>query len=363
MTKRSYDIAVIPGDGIGPEVVAAAVAVMHGAAAQSGVALRTTEHPAGAFHFRDTGDALPAETVAAIGAADATLFGAAGWPSIRAADGTEIAPQIGIREHFGLFAGLRPVRLWPGVPPVLAQGVLARGNVDMLIVREQTEGLFAGRHDPAGNDPDSASDRMVVTRHGCERLFAMTFDLARRRKAAGKRGHVTLMDKANVLRSQAFMRRVFDEVAVRHPDIEASHVHIDAGCMLLVTDPGRFDVVVSENQFGDITSEIAAGVGGGLGLAPSADLGERVGMFQPSHGTAPDIAGRGLANPVAAILSCAMLLDWLADRHGDDGCRAAAHAIERAIGATLATGPRTRDLGGSAGTQDVTDAVLAALPA
>jgi len=358
MSKQHYEIAVIPGDGIGPEVMAAAVTVMRQAAAQSGVALRLTEHPAGAFHFRDTGEALPAATVQAIANADATLFGAAGWPDIRAADGTEIAPQISIREHFGLFAGLRPIRLWPGVP-----AVLARGEVDMLIVREQTEGLFAGRLDPPGNDRDSATDRMVVTRRGCERLFELTFDLARRRKAAGRPGHVTLMDKANVLRSQAFMRQVFNEVAARHPDIGADRVYIDAGCMLLVTDPGRFDVVVSENQFGDITSEIAAGVGGGLGLAPSADLGEHVGMFQPSHGTAPDIAGRSLANPVAAILSAAMLLDWLADGHADDACRAAAAAIEAAVGTVLATGPRTRDLGGSAGTPDVTDAILAALPA
>jgi len=358
MTHLHYEIALVPGDGIGPEVVAAAVAVLRQAAAHAGVALRLAEHPAGAFHFRDTGEALPAATLDAIGAAHATLFGAAGWPDIRAADGTEIAPQISIREHFGLFAGLRPVRLWPGVPPVLA-----RGRVDMMIVREQTEGLFAGRHDPAGNSRDSATDRMVVTRLGCERLFEMTFALARRRKAAGKPGHVTLMDKANVLRSQAFMRAVFDEVAARHPDIGTDRVHIDAGCMLLVTDPGRFDVVVSENQFGDITSEIAAGVGGGLGLAPSADLGEQVGMFQPSHGTAPDIAGRGLANPVAAILSAALLLDWLADRHGDAGCRAAALAIQAAVGDVLASGPRTRDLGGDAGTGAVTAAVLAALPA
>ena len=358
MTEQQYEIAVIPGDGIGPEVVAAAVTVMRQAAAHASVALHMEEHPAGAFHFRDAGSALPTATLQAIAEADATLFGAAGWPDIRAADGTEIAPQISIREHFGLFAGLRPVRLWPGVP-----AVLARGKVDMIIVREQTEGLFAGRHDPADNDRDSATDRMVVTRRGCERLFGMTFDLARRRKVAGKRGHVTLMDKANVLRSQAFMRAMFDEVAARHPDIGTDRVYIDAGCMLLVTDPGRFDVVVSENQFGDITSEIAAGVGGGLGLAPSADLGEDVGMFQPSHGTAPDIAGQDLANPVAAILSSAMLLDWLADRHGDAGCRTAAAAIEAAVGAVLATGPRTRDVGGTAGTHEVTNAILAALPA
>jgi 3-isopropylmalate dehydrogenase len=358
MIEPLYEIAVIPGDGIGPEVVAAAVAVMRQAAAHAGVTLRTTEHPAGAFHFRDTGKAVSAATLEAIGHSHATLFGAAGWPSIRAPDGTEIAPQIDIREHFQLFAGLRPLRLWPGVPRVLA-----RGDIDMLIVREQTEGLFAGRQDPGGNDKDSATDRMTITRRGCERLFALTFALARRRKAAGKRGHVTLMDKANVLRSQAFMRQVFDEVAARHPDIGTDRLYIDAGCMQLVTDPGRFDVVVSENQFGDITSEIAAGVAGGLGLAPSADLSETVGMFQPSHGTAPDIAGQGLANPIAAILSAALLLDWLADRHDDAGCRAAGMTIEAAVGTVLAAGPRTRDLGGSAGTRSVTDAVLAALPA
>ena len=204
---------------------------------------------------------------------------------------------------------------------------------------------------------------MTITRRGCERLFELSFALARARKEQGKRGHVTLLDKANVLRSMAFMRQVFDEVAARHPDIGADRVYIDAGCMLMVTDPGRFDVIVNENQFGDITSEIAAGVSGGLGLAPSADLSETVGMFQPSHGTAPDIAGKGVANPVAAILSAALLLEWLAGRHDDPGCRAAGAAIEAAVGAVLASGPHTRDLGGSAGTQAVTDAILAALPA
>jgi 3-isopropylmalate dehydrogenase len=356
MNRSSYDIVVIPGDGIGHEVLDAAVAVMLQAANHAGLALRPDRHQAGAFHYRDTGEAISAATLAAIGQADATLFGAAGWPDIRAADGTEIAPQIDIREHFQLFAGLRPIRLWDGVPRVLA-----RGTVDMLIVREQTEGLFAGRHDLPGNDRDSVSDRMTITRQGCERLFELSFALARSRKAAGKPGHVTLMDKANVLRGMAFMRQMFDEVAARHPDIATDRVYIDAGCMQLVTDPGRFDVVVSENQFGDITSEIAAGVAGGLGLAPSADLGAKVGMFQPSHGTAPDIAGKGMANPVAAILSVAMMLDWLADRHADENCRAAARAIEAAIGSVLANGPRTRDVGGNAGTAAVTEAVLGAL--
>jgi 3-isopropylmalate dehydrogenase len=357
MAKAAYDIAVLPGDGIGHEVVAAALAVMQAVAEPLGVSLELTHHPAGAFHYRDTGTAISQATLADIATADAILFGAAGWPDIRRADGTEIAPQIDLREHFGLFAGLRPARLFPGV-----RRVLARGEVDMLMIRESTEGLFAGRHDPPGNDPDSVSDRMTITRAGCERLFAAAFAQARARKAAGGRGHLTLFDKANVLRSNAFMRRIFDETAERHPDIETDRMYIDHACLMMVTDPGHFDVVVTENQFGDITSEILAAIAGGLGLAPSADVSHDHGVFQPCHGTAPDIAGKGVANPVATILSAAMLFDWLADRHADPACGQAAAAIRAAVAAVLAGGPRTRDLGGDAGTQAMTDAIIAALP-
>ncbi len=357
MSQTCYDIAVLPGDGIGPEVIGAALAVLHPAAQAAGIALRTEHYPVGAVLYRDTGECIPADTMAAIGRADAMLLGAAGLPSIRKPDGTELAPQIDIREHYDLFASLRPVRLFAGVPPVLA-----RGAVDMLVVRELTEGLFAGRHDPSNGDPDQASDRLTITRKGAERLFVIAFEQARLRKAAGKRGHVTLMDKANVLRSMSFMRTVFDAVAGRYPDIGADRLYIDAGCMLLVTDPGRFDVVVSENQFGDITSEIAAGITGGLGLAPSADVSHTRGLFQPSHGSAPDIAGRGVANPVAAILSGAMMLDWLGEKRGDPACATAAASIRAAVAAVLADGPRTRDVAGSAGTDEVAQAVVGALP-
>ena len=351
MTHNVHTVAVLPGDGIGIEVTAAAVQVMLAAAARHGVRLETEQHACGAFHYRATGEAISAATLAAVGAADAVLFGAAGWPEIRDRQGVEIAPQIDLREHFQLFAGLRPVRLFAGVA-----GPLARAEVDMLVIREQTEGLFAGRHDPAGNDPDSVQDRMVITRRGCERLFELAFAQARLR-----RGHVTLFDKANVLRGMAFMRRVFDEVAARHPDVAADRVYIDNACMLMVTDPGRFDVVVMENQFGDIVSEIAAGISGGLGIAPSADVGPGHAVFQPSHGTAPDIAGQGVANPVGAILSAAMLLEWLGERKGDAGCRAAAASVRAAVALVLEHGPRTRDLGGQAGTQAVADAVEGAM--
>ena len=352
----THHITILPGDGIGPEVTDAAVQVMLAAAGRHGVTLTTERHECGAFFYRRTGQSIAPETMEAVGRADATLFGAAGWPDIRDQNGIELAPQIDMREHYQLFAGLRPIRLHPGVP-----GPLARAHVDMLVIREQTEGLFAGRHDPAGNDPDSAQDRMVITRRGCERLFELAFAQARQRRAAGAPGHVTLFDKANVLRGMALMRRVFDEVAERHPDIPAHRVYIDAACMQMVTDPGRFDVIVMENQFGDIVSEIAAGLVGGLGVAPSADVGADHAVFQPSHGTAPDIAGQGRANPVAAILSAAMLLDWLAERKRDPACTEAAAAIRAASATVLRDGPRTADLGGAAGTTEVANAIEAAL--
>ena len=344
MSERDYRVVVLPGDGIGHEVTGAAVQVMLAACSRHGVKMRLEEHACGAFHYRDTGEAISEVALKAVAEADAVLFGAAGWPDIRDGMGIEIVPQIDLRERFQLFAGLRPVRVFEGVP-----GPLAAARVDMLVIREQTEGLFAGRHDAPGNDPDVAQDRMVVTRAGCERLFALAFEQARRR-----RRHVTLFDKANVLRSQALMRRVFDEVASRYPDVEAARLYIDNAAMLMVTDPGRFDVVVMENQFGDIVSEIAAGIGGGLGIAPSADVGPGHAVFQPSHGTAPDIAGKGVANPVGAILSAAMLLEHL----GEMG---AAGAVRGAVETVLRDGPRTRDLGGAAGTRNVADAVERAL--
>ncbi len=344
MRATPYQVAVLPGDGIGLEVTAAAERVMAAAAARHRLAIETAHYPCGALHYQATGESISADALAAVDAADAVLFGAAGWPGIVDRNGVEIAPQIDLRERFSLFAGLRPIRLWQGVP-----GPLKQGAVDMLVIREQTEGLFAGRHDPAGNDPDAVQDRMVITRTGCERLFELAFAEAHLR-----RNKVTLFDKANVLRGMALMRRVFDEVADRYPDIEAERLYIDNAAMLMVTDPGRFDVVVTENQFGDIVSEIAAGIGGGLGIAPSADIGPSHAVFQPSHGTAPDIAGRGVANPVAAILSAAMLLDWLGERAAGDSVRAAvAHVLQ--------DGPRTRDLGGTDGTDAVAAAVVEAI--
>lgn len=357
MSKNAYEIALMPGDGIGPEVVEAAVAVLSDAAGRHGVNLNYTTHEAGAEYYRKTQKAIAPETMQAVGEADAVLLGAMGHPEVRYPNGTEIAPQIDMREHYGLFASLRPCKLFPGVPTRIKAD-----KVDMLVIRELVEGLFAGRHDAQEESKDSCSDRLTVTRKGCEQLFELAFQQAKlRKKLYGTPGHVTLLDKANVLRSNAFMRGIFDEVAARHPDVETARGYIDSGCMMFVVNPERYDVVVSENVFGDITSEIAAGVVGGLGVAPSGDVSETHGVFQPSHGSAPDIAGKGVANPVATILSAAMMLDWLADKHGDERCANVAASIRAATSLVLASGPKTRDLGGTAGTTEVTQAIRGAL--
>ena len=358
MANDRYEIALLPGDGIGPEVTEAAVAVLSEAAGRYEITLNYTAYEAGANYYKKTGKAMSEQSTEDVGKADAVLLGAMGLPDVRYPNGTEIAPQIDLREHYGLFASLRPCKLFEGVPTRVRAD-----TIDMLIIRELVEGLFAGRHDKIEESDESVSDRLTITRKGCEKLFELAFAQAKqRRRTHGTPGHVTLLDKSNVLRSNAFMRKIFDEVAARHPDVGTARLYIDAGSMMLVTNPERFDVVVTENVFGDITSEIAAGVVGGLGVAPSADVSETHGIFQPSHGTAPDIAGKGIANPVAAILSAAMLLDWLGAQKGDDRCAQAGAAIREATAAVLAKGPKTGDLGGNAKTMEVAQAIVDALP-
>ncbi len=355
--SNSFRIALLPGDGIGPDVVDAAVKVLDAAARRRGIALDYKTFEAGAGYYQRTGQPMAPADMDEVGTFDAVLLGAMGLPSVRKADGTEIAPQIDLREHYSLFGSLRPCLLFPGV-----ETRVKVDKVNMLVIRELAEGLFAGRHDEIEESDESVSDRLTITRANCENVFTLAFDQARLRKATqGTPGHVTLLDKANVLRSNAFMRKIFDEVAARYPDIGSDRVYIDAGSMMFVTNPERYDVVVTENVFGDITSEIAAGIVGGLGVAPSGDVSGTHGIFQPSHGSAPDLAGAGVANPVATILSAAMLLDWIADKKGSEVAAEAAADIREATGKVLATGPKTRDIGGSASTEEVTTAIVAAL--
>lgn len=353
MNTRAYSIAVLPGDGIGPECTASALQVLKAAAETHNIDLQYAQFEAGARLYASKGQAIGAEALEAAGSADAVLLGAMGLPSVRQPNGLEVSPQIDLREQYGLYASLRPVRRFEGVPPT----IVAK-DVDMLVIRETTEGLFAGRNDDAQDSDEEVSDRLTITRATSEKLFHLAFRQAEQRKAAGGRGRVTLFDKANVLRSFVFLRKIFDEVAAQYPEIESEHVYIDAGCMLMVLSPGRFDVIVTENQFGDIVSELAAGLIGGLGLAPSADVSDDRGIFQPCHGTAPDIAGAGVANPIATILSAAMMLEWLAEKHDDEAAMKAGIAIRKAVAEVLAQGPLTRDLGGQATTAEVTNAVV-----
>lgn len=360
---RAYHIAVFEGDGIGPEVMEPCLAILTSAVERSGGGGLIFERlDAGANHYRRTKQSLPEESLTAARNADAILLSAMGLPDIRYPDGTEISPQIELRMALGLYAGVRPIRLIPGVPTPLADP--RAQAIDMVVLRESTEGLFASHGKGVIDGNKEARDTLVITRPVSERLFDFAFDLAASRagrRAMGKEtaeaeraARVTCVDKANVFASFAFFRRIFDERAALNPNTLADYLYIDAASLAMVTRPWDLDVLVTENMFGDILSDLGAGLIGGMGMAPSADIGDEHAVFQPCHGSAPDIAGGGLANPTAMILSGAMMLDWLADRHADPTCRTAARLIEAAVDAAFATGHlKTAEFGGSAGTQDV----------
>ena len=352
---HTYTIAVVAGDGIGPEVVASAIAVLEAAARLDGAfALELRDAPAGATTFLDCGSDLPESSLATCRAADAIFLGACGLPDVRRPDGTELTPQITLRRVLDLYAGIRPARSLAGIPGPLAQPP----DIDLVIVRESTEGLFASLGGGSMVGDDVAADTQIITRRGTERVARAAFELARRRAKA--RPTVTCVDKANVLRSFAFFRQVFDEVAARYPDVAAEHLYVDAAALELVRRPQRFDVLVTENLLGDILSDLAAGLIGGMGVAPSADLGDRHAVFQPCHGTAPDLAGQGVANPVAAILSAAMMLDHLALTRHDESLAQAARRIEAAVAQTVGpAGVRTPDVGGCHSTSEITASVIA----
>lgn len=358
--KNNFDIAVFPGDGIGPEIMNPCLTLLNDLATEGRFGLNWQILPAGADHYRRSGKALPQDSLDRAEKADAILLAAMGLPRIRYPDGREIAPQLDLREAFQLYAGVRPVRSIPGAPGPLADP--RAKQLDFVLIRESTEGLFAGRLDTQPDNNDAAMDKMVITRPACERLFDFAFNLARQRREEGRPGKTTCVDKANVLGSTAFFRKIFDERAALFPELEADHCYVDAMALRMVQAPWNLDVLVTENMFGDILSDLGAGLMGGLGMAPSADIGDRQAVFQPCHGSAPDIAGQGKANPTAMFLSAAMMLDWLGRRHDNEALVAAGAKLTRAVETSFV---RDRllsyELGGTDGTEKISNQVRSRL--
>lgn len=357
---NSLRIAVIPGDGIGQDVTEAALAVTDAALARVGRPALTRQHiDAGAGYFRETGKDIEPGGEERAGQEDAILLGAIGLPAIRHADGTEISPHLRLRDRFGLYAGVRPVKAYPNAPQRLADPRAA--GIDLVILRESTEGLFysAAAHGRSDIRPDEVRDTLRITRATTEKLCHFGFRLARRRREKGKPGRLTCVDKANVFASMAFFREIFTGVAQGYPDVAVGYNYVDAQALDLIRKPWEADVLVMENMFGDILSDLAGGLVGGMGMASCAEIGDEVGLFQPAHGSAPDIMGQDKANPLAAILSGALMLDYLAERNGDSGLADAAALIDAAVESGFEQNRlRPMEFGGDMGTRAVTTTVL-----
>ncbi|MQA10374.1 MAG: isocitrate/isopropylmalate dehydrogenase family protein [Pseudonocardiaceae bacterium] len=324
--QSSYRIALIPGDGIGPELIDSAVTVLSAAARAHDLNVRTDREPGGAGSYLEIGHALPPGTLDRLRTEyDAVLKGPVGLPGVRHQDGTEAGLLGGVlRGGLDTFANVRPIRLLPGVDAAVR---FSPGEIDYVIVRENTEGLYLSRGAGVANRW-AASDQLMVTREGCERVIRFAFETARTRGGAPADGvrRVTCVDKSNVLRSFAFFRGVFDEIATEYPDVAADHRYSDAAAHDLVAAPGGFDVLVTENFLGDLLSDLGAGTVGGLGMCGSANIGADAAYFEPIHGSAPDIAGQDRANPTSQILAAAMLLDHLGELGAGNAVRDAVHA-------------------------------------
>lgn len=354
----NFTVAVLPGDGIGQEIMTPTLALLERVCESVDIRLTFDVIDAGAEYYVKTGDAFPEAHFERARDADAILLGAMGIPDIRYPDGTEIGPQHDLRKRLGLYAGVRPCKTIPSLPLPLAD---ARARtLDFVIIRESTEGLFAFPRGYTTDDEEYVHNLMRISRTVSKKLYHFAFNLARRRQQQG-RGHncVTHLDKANVLSSQHRARQWFYEVAEAHPDVQAAHKYIDFAALDMVRRPWEFDVLPTENQYGDILSDLAAALMGGMGMAPSAEIGDEHGLFQPCHGSAPDIAGQGKANPTAMFLSAAMMLDYLGDKHH---CPAAVTAAQRIDDAVIAAYEAEKllpyELNGTSGLQEISAAVM-----
>ncbi|ANY66300.1 3-isopropylmalate dehydrogenase [Paenibacillus sp. BIHB 4019] len=361
---KVYKIAVLPGDGIGTEITNEALKVLETVQSHlNDVRFEAESFDAGAERYLRTGITMPEDTFNHCKEADAILMGAIGLPEARHPDGREVNGDVIFRLRFDLdlYAGVRPVKLYDGIVSPLRD--VSKG-IDYVIVRENIEGLYASRTGGCNVRGEVATDTIIMTKTGIEKISRYAFRLAEKRNGRISDGAsmVTCVDKANVLSSYAYFRKVFDSVGEQFLNLKRDYVYVDAMTLFQVMNPQMFDVVVAENMFADIISDLSSATVGGLGMAPSGDIGDQHALFQPAHGTAPSIAGKNIANPYAMILSLSMMLNWLGDKHGDQTLIAAGDGIEQAVKHILANGgAKTADIGGKSSTSEVGSAVVEAL--
>jgi 3-isopropylmalate dehydrogenase len=353
---RHYRLGLLEGDGIGPEIVPASVRVVDAALEAAGAAaVEWVSLPLGRAAIDEHGSPVPDHTLKTLSELDGWLLGPHDSAAYPEPHRSRLNPSGTIRKHFDLYANIRPAKAFEGASAIVA-------GTDLVIVRENTQGFYADRNTFAGTGeimptPDVAIAHGIITRDAVERIARTAFDLARRR-----RRKVTVVHKANVLRlTTGLFRDVCRDVATDYPDVTVDDFHIDAMTVHLLRRANEFDVIVTENMFGDILSDLTGEIAGSLGIAPSINSSTEHAMAQAAHGSAPDIAGQNRANPIAMILSSAMLLDWLAAKQSDDLLRHAAQLVETGVANTVLAGTSTADMGGSATTSEFAGAVVAAI--
>ena len=363
---KNYKIALLPGDGVGPEVIAQGKRVLESVEnVVSDFKLDFQEYYVGNRRYLETGEVLPKETYDDCEAADAIYMGAIGLPGaeftqISEKSGTEVTGQLmfGLRFGLGLYAGVRPIKSYPNAKSALCG---KNRKIDFVIFRESCEGLFSSYGGGGVVQDVCAYDTQIITRKGTEQAAKYCFEMALDRNGRVQDGKklVTCTHKGNVFRSFAFMKKVFYEVAEQYKGrVEANDKMIDAITLLMTQYPEQFDVILAENAHGDIISDLGASYIGGMGMAPSGDIGDDHAMFQPSHGTAPTIAGKNIVNPTATILSGRMMLEWLGKRYQDDSLKKGAEILEQAVYNTFDAGIMTGDVGGTASTSEFSDSVI-----
>src|SRR5467141_3040668 len=364
-------LVLLAGDGIGPEVMREGVKLLKAVEDSFGVSFEKIPFPAGGQYYLDTGGEWPDGAFESCKAADAILLGAVGLPEATLPNGdvAGVGVVFGLRFGLDLYANVRPTKLYPNVRHKIHDGfkqVWESGKVDFVIVRENTEGLYTPARGvlSRGGVDELAVDSRIITRKGVERVVRFAFERSKQRKGAPSDGkhRVTCVDKSNVTAGCKLFRRIYDEVAAKYPGVQRDYAYIDAFQQWLIRAPEMYDVAVAPNEFGDIATDLAAVLQGGMGMAAGGNIGDAHGMFEPIHGSAPKHAGKDEVNPIAMILAVQMMLDWLGRKKGDEALREAATAIEQAVQTTLKKGTvLTYDLGGAAKCSAVGTAIASAV--